>query len=118
MTLPPSSMDFCTTCLEVLCRETGKMVIPKYYEEGLKVKYSNGQDDARLIDLIHDSISSPFPVAFNAALGSFMLGSCFSTPLSSNSTDFASTYAKNTKVAMKSLEKAANAFLQNLENGN
>ncbi|MBQ3707780.1 MAG: hypothetical protein II889_07715 [Clostridia bacterium] len=118
MTLPPSSMDFCTTCLEVFCRETGKMVIPKYYEEGLKVKYSNGQDDARLIDLIHDSISSPFPVAFNGTLGGFLLGTCFSTPLQSHSTDFASTYAKNTKVAMKSLEKAANAFLENLENGN
>jgi len=118
MTLPPTSMDFATTCLEVLCRETGKMVIPKYYEEGLKVKYSNGQDDARLIDLIHDSISSPFPVAFNGTLGGFMLSSCFSSPLSSNSTDFASAYAKSTKVAMKSLEKASNAFLANLENGN
>ena len=118
MTLPPSSMDFCTTCLEVLCRETGKMVIPKYYEEGLKVKYSNGQDDARLIDLIHDSISSPFPVAFNGTLGGFLLGTCFSTPLGSHSTDFASAYAKSTKVAMKTLDKTANAFLENLENGN
>ena len=118
MTLPPDSMDFCTTCLEVFCRETGKMVIPKYYEEGLKVKYSNGQDDARLIDLIHDSISSPFPVAFNGTLGGFLLGTCFSTPLGSNSTDFASAYQKSSKAALKTLDKTAKAFLTNLENGN
>lgn len=118
MTLPPDSMDFCTTCLEVFCRETGKTVIPKYYEEGLKVKYSNGQDDARLIDLIHDSISSPFPVAFNGTLGGFLLGTCFSTPLGSNSTDFASAYQKSSKAALKTLDKTAKAFLTNLENGN
>ena len=118
MTLPPESMEFCTTCLEVFCRETGKTVIPKYYEEGLKVKYSNGQDDARLIDLIHDSISSPFPVAFNGTLGGFLLGTCFSTPLGSNSTDFASAYKKSEKVGLKNLEKVYNAFQANLDNGN
>ena len=118
MTLPPESMEFCTTCLEVFCRETGKTVIPKYYEEGLKVKYSNGQDDARLIDLIHDSISSPFPVAFNGTLSGFLLGTCFSTPLGSHSTDFASAYKKSEKVGTKALEKVYNAFQQNLDNGN
>ncbi len=118
VTLPADSVSFCQTVLEILCRETGRTVIPKYYEEGLKIKYSDGQDDAKMIDLIHDAISSPFPVAYDSMLSNFMLNSTFSTPLQSNSTDFASAYKRMEKASKKTLEKASNAFAANLANGN
>ena len=117
-TLPDTSVEFCHTVLEVLARETGRTVIPKYYEEGLKVKYSDGQDDAKMIDLIHDAITSPFPVAYDSMLANFMLSNSFSSPLQSNSTDFASAYKKMEKAAKKNLEKVSNAFAANLANGN
>lgn len=117
-TLPNESTDFCHTVLEVLCRETSKTVIPEYYENGLKVKYSNGQDDAKMIDLIHDTICTPFAVAYDSALANFMLSSTFSVPLTAGSSDFTSYYAKLSKAAGKSLEKVYNAFEKVLENGN
>ena len=117
-TLPTDSVDFCHTCLEVFCRETGRTVIPEYYENGLKIKYVNGQDDAKMIDLIHDSICSPFAVAYDSALSNFMLSTCFSAPLQANNSDFASAYKKSEKAANKILEKATNAFAEVLLSGN
>ncbi len=118
MTLPPEQMEYVYTVLEVACRETSRMVIPEWYENGLKVKYANGQDDARMIDLIHDTITGPFAVAYDSALSNFMLQTCFSTPLSSNNTDFASAYKKSEKVGNKGLAKAYEKFAENLANGN
>ena len=94
------------------------MVIPEWYENGLKVKYANGQDDARMIDLIHDAITSPFALAYDQALSNFMMSTSFSTPLSNDNPDFASNYKKSEKVGNKALEKTYTKFAQNLENGN
>ena len=50
------------------------------YEEALKIKYVNGSEDAAMIDLIHDSITSPFALAYNNILGGMLLANCFLTP--------------------------------------
>ena len=118
MTLPLDQMEYVCTVLEVCGRETNRMVIPEWYENGLKIKYANGQDDARMIDLIHDTITDPFALAYDSALSGFMMQSCFSSPLGSNNTDFASNYKKYEKVGNKTLEKAYAKFAENLENGN
>ena len=118
MTLPVEQMPYVCTVLEVCGRETNRMVIPEWYENGLKVKYANGQDDARMIDLIHDAITSPFALAYDQALSNFMMSTGFSTPLSNDNPDFASNYKKSEKVGNKALEKTYTKFAQNLENGN
>lgn len=117
-TVQESNLDFVYTCLEVLARETGRRVIPAYYEEALKVKYVNGQDDAKMIDLIHDSISTPFPVAYNNMLGDFLLATCFANPLGNKNTDFASAYKKGEKAANKLLERTYASFADCLMSGN
>lgn len=118
VTLPEESVEFCHTVLEVLSRETSKTLIPEYYENGLKVKYSNGQDDAMMIDLIHDSIGSPFAVTYDGSMGNMMLSYTFCTLLQEESTDFASAYAKNIKVSQKLLEKVYKSFIEVIESGN
>ena len=118
MTLPAEDLDYVYTVLEVCSRETNRTVIPEWYENGLKIKYADGQDDAKMVDLIHDAITSPFSVAYNSALSDFMLKNIFSAQLEKNSADFASAYMKLEKGANKSLEKTYNSFAANLENGN
>lgn len=117
-TLPTDSEEFVHTCLEVLCRETNKRVIPQWYENALKVKYVDGQDDAKMIDLIHDSITSPFAVAFNNTTGKYMLATTFLDLLGNKQTDFASAYKKVEKAANKVLNKTYEAFAECLLNGN
>ncbi|MBQ4592457.1 MAG: hypothetical protein IJB20_10520 [Clostridia bacterium] len=117
-TLPVDSEEFVHTCLEVFARETNKQVIPQWYENALKVKYVDGQDDAKMIDLIHDTITSPFAVAYNGTLGGNMLGSAFLTPLGSKVTDFASNYKKIEKAANKVLDRVYESFVNNIMSGN
>ena len=104
--------------IEVFCRETNKQVIPQWYENALKVKYVDGQDDAKMIDLIHDTITSPFAVTYNTLLGNYMLATAFLTPLGSQQTDFASNYKKIEKAANKVLDRVYESFVNNIMSGN
>ena len=88
-TTPESEMDFLFTCIEAMGREAAKTVIPAYYEEALKVKYVNGEEDAAMIDLIHDNIASPSTlIFFDSAITHLFLDS-----LNAGKDDFASAYA-------------------------
>lgn len=117
-TIVGEDLEFTLTCLEVLCRETGKTVIPEYYENGLKVKYADGQDDAKMIDLIHDSICSPFAVAYDVTLGNFLLANVFLNPLANDNINFSSSYEKYEKPAKKLLERVTESFNSVIEAGN
>ena len=110
VTAPVGELDFISTCLEVMAREAGRTIIPAYYEEALKIKYVNGSDDAAMIDLIHDSITSPFALAYNNILGGMLLANCFLTPLGGKNVDFASGYAKAEKAGQQKLDELVAAF--------
>ncbi len=110
VTANPADMDFISTVLEVMAREAGRTIIPAYYEEALKIKYVNGSEDAAMIDLIHDSITSPFALAYNNILGGMLLANCFLTPLGSKKTDFASGYASAEKAGNQKLDELVAAF--------
>lgn len=114
-TIVGDELDFVLTCLEVFSRETSKSVMPTFYDDGLKVKYADGLDDAKMIDLIHDSICSPFAVAYDSTLGNFMLRSVFLDPLAADSINFTSNYNKFYKVSKKMLDKTLDSFKSNLE---
>ncbi len=103
-------LNFVLTCLEVLGRETSKTVIPEFYENGLKVKYADGQDDAKMIDIIHDSICSPFAIAYDSTLGNFLLRNCMLDRVAEHSTDFASAYKRYEKGGSKLLERTYESF--------
>ena len=63
-----------------------------------------------MIDLIHDSITSPFALAYNNILGGMLLANCFLTPLGSQKTDFASGYASAEKAGNQKLDELVAAF--------
>ena len=88
-----NDLDFVTTVLEALNVETSKTLFPTYYDVALKVKYTTDEHAAKMIDMIHDNFGSSFSVAYNNALGDFML-QCFTGLCEKNSNDFASVYEK------------------------
>ncbi len=117
VTVSDKDIDFVYTCLEVLNQETATFVIPTWYETALKIKYADDPKDAKMIDLIHDSIDKPFVLAYNHVLGGFMLGS-FCSPVSENENSFASYYKANEKAANKALKDLFDKFEDNLLSGN
>ncbi len=68
-------LEFTSTVIEVLNRETGKLLMPKYYKEALQIQYVDDSTAASMIDIIHDNFGNSFALAYNEALGSVMLQS-------------------------------------------
>lgn len=102
-------LDFISTVLEVLCRETYAQVLPEYYESSLKIKYTRDNTSAQMIDIIHDHFGNGFALAFSNGLNGILLGP-FSDAVSANSTDFVSKYKAKEKAADKLLEKMIEKF--------
>ncbi len=103
-------LDFVTTCIEALNAKTAEILLPEYYENALKIKYASDATAAKMIDLIHDSISSPFACAYNHILNGFMLGATFCDLLTAKKTDFASAYAQGEKAAATKLDELNEKF--------
>lgn len=107
--VPYEKLDFISTVLEVLCRETYVQVLPEYYESSLKIKYTRDDTSGEMIDIIHDNFGNGFALAFSNGLNGILLGT-FSDVISVNSTDFVSKYKTKQKPAQKLLEKMINNF--------
>ena len=111
--IPITNSKFDTTCavLEVLMRETQKIVLPAYYETGLKVKYSRDDLSSQMIDIIHDSIGGSFALAYSSYCSDIFMKASFYEPLYAKKTDFVSNYTKREKGAQKKLDKMVESFL-------
>lgn len=105
-----TDLEFITTCIEALSAATADIVLPEYYENSLKVKYASDNTVAKMIDIIHDSISSPFACAYDNSLGGFMLNVTFCTQLTAKKTDFSSAYAKGEPAAIQKMAELEQKF--------
>ncbi|MCQ2432513.1 MAG: hypothetical protein MJ175_07920 [Clostridia bacterium] len=110
--IPVTCSKFDTVCavLEVLNRETEKIVLPAYYETGLKVKYSRDDMSSQMIDIIHGNIGGSFALAYSNNCNAIFQQNGFYTPLSQHKTDFVSNYVKIEKGAQKQLNKLVDKF--------
>ena len=118
LTTPEGDLDFVFTCLEFLTMEASEMVIPVWFEEALKVKYSSGEEDAVILDIIRESIDKPFALAYQSALGGYPLPACFLNLINKNSNDFASNYQSTKAAGEAALASVVEAFKSNLASGN
>lgn len=118
LTTPVDDLDFVFTCLDFLGKESAETVIPTWFDEALKVKYSAGTEDAEVLDIIRNSISKPFALAYQSALGGYPLPVCFLNLIGANSNDFASAYQKSKDAGEAALASAVASFRKNLDNGN
>ena len=106
-TLPVDAEEFVHTCLEVFARETNKQVIPQWYENALKVKYVDGQDDAKMIDLIYSGRTGDFADLYDEWGLVYTLDNMIGR---TKSNTFASYYKANEKASIKRLAKAVEVF--------
>ncbi len=91
-TVPAADYEFVGILFEAMNAESYKMVIPVYYDEALKGKYSTDTKMAEMIDFIMNGRSFDIGFTFGAnALGRFPY--CIRDLVKENSTDIASKYA-------------------------
>ena len=93
--------------LEAMCSMSSSMVLPVYYDDALKNKYSRDPETAEMIDLIHDSVKAEFAYSWGDSLGGVI--DLFYTNITKNS--ISSTLASYEKRWTKLMDK----LLTNLE---
>lgn len=103
VTVGGERLDFVSAVVEVLCRETYAKVLPTYYEESLKVRYTRDEASAQMIDIIHDNFGNGFPLAYSNALNGIFLKGTFGDTVTANDNSFASRMKSNQKVSNKLL---------------
>ena len=98
--------------LESMAFESYKTVVPAYYEIALKLKYTRdtAEDAFKIIDIIHDNVTTDFAYVYNYALNN--LGLIMRDLMGSKSADFVSKYEKLEAKAQASLEKLIDTYLQ------
>ena len=68
-------LEFVSTVVEVLNRETANILMPKYYKECLQVQCVDDEKASAMIDIIHDNFDNAFILAYNETLNSCILQS-------------------------------------------
>lgn len=103
--IPASAQEpaFCAAVLDELCRESTDTVIPRYYEQTLKDKYSRDPETAGMLDIVRDSIWFDCGFVYSVSLN--YLGA-FLDVLDSDTQGVASAYAEK--------EQSYQAALDNL----
>lgn len=100
-----NDVNFVTTVLEVLNRETTDRVTYVYYEEALKIKYSSDEVMASMIDMMHDNIKGAFIMGYDTAFKYNPVAFLMTDLIMKNSTDFASVYAKYEEAMLNDLDR-------------
>ncbi|MBR5446349.1 MAG: extracellular solute-binding protein [Clostridia bacterium] len=102
-------LDAVYASIEALCAQAYRTVTPAWYETALKIKYSDDAVDAQMVDLIYETIGSPFIMMADKALGT---GSIFTNAVYGASSEgtFTSYWEANQKKFLSSLEKTIEEY--------
>ena len=105
-----TDLAFISTVIEVLNRETSKILIPVYYKECLQVQCVDDENAAAMIDIIHDNFDNSFILAYNLPLGSVML-QAFAEAMQSKR-EFSAVYAGKSKSVNRNLQSKIKMFIK------
>ena len=106
-----TDLAFISTVVEVLNRETAKILIPVYYKECLQVQCVDDEKAAAMIDIIHDNFDNSFILAYNLTLGSTIL-QAFANAMQGKR-EFSVVYAPRQKSVNRTLVKKISLFERN-----
>ncbi len=90
--LDAKNPDMASAVMECLASESSRTVVPALFEVALKVKYSQDDNDARMYDIIRESVVFDLGRVFVDSLDS-MTYSIFRDSVGANRTDWGSTCA-------------------------
>ena len=105
-----TDLEYISTVVEVLNRETANIVMPRYYKEALQVQCVDDEKAAAMIDIIHDNFDNSFILAYNGPLGNCILQSFCAA--AENKREFSAVYAAHQRSVQKTLESKIRLFMK------
>jgi hypothetical protein len=107
-----TDLEYISTVVEVLSRETARIVVPKYYKESIQVQCVDDAKAAAMIDIIHDNFGNAFILAFNSAMNSNVLQSFYKC--ADKGRQFSAVFSSGSaRAANKSLANIVTKFRKN-----
>ena len=103
----PEPEKVCTV-LEALCSMSHNTTMVTYFESAMKVKYARDESSSKMIDLLHDSITTSFPYAFAGQLNNYH--EVFRELFDKKSAAYVTSYEKKRKSIDKALTKLITAY--------
>ena len=97
-------LEFVSAVVEYLNQMTADIVMPKYYESTLKIRYARESKNADMIQLIHDSYGNTFPLVWGLPDGDSVFVTGIYNSVKENDTLFASHYRATENSAQSALE--------------
>ena len=94
-------LEFVSTVIEVLNRETASILMPKYYRECLQVQCVDDEKASAMIDIIHDNFDNAFVLAYNQTLNACILDSVYDAV--EQGREFSAVFAGRSKSVTKAL---------------
>ena len=105
-----TDLAFISTVIEVLNRETARILIPKYYKECLQVQCVDDEKAAAMIDIIHDNFDNAFILTYNQSISGNILQSF--SEAAENKREFSAVFAGGAKAAEKSMSSTILKYMK------
>ena len=105
-----TDLEYISTVVEVLNRETANILLPKYYKEALQVQLVDDEKAAAMIDIIHDNFDNSFILAYNSPLGGCILQSFWHA--AEDEREFSAVYASHQKSVERTLTSKIRTFMK------
>lgn len=109
-TVSMENLSMLSAYLQAMTEYSAKYVMPEYYETALKVKYSQDQQSARMLNIIRESINDPCDIAYNGLLKNIV-----TDPVTNSSSKGTNVYASSVEQKMKSATAAWEALIEKLK---
>lgn len=103
-----SDVDLTSKVMEALSYYTNQIVVPKYYEVALKEKYARDTDIAEMLDIIRSGAAFDFVFVYGTSLDG--APNSYFRFYNTNTTDLASSFAKNETKFTTALEKMVEKY--------
>lgn len=103
-TMSFDGLEFVSAVVEYLNQMTSEIVMPKYYESTLKIRYARESKNADMIQLIHDSYGNIFPLVWGVPEEQNIFTTGIFQSVFQNDTVFASYYRSGETSAQSALE--------------
>ena len=103
--VPTTSLnqDIAGAVIEALSSESYRTLIPVWYEDALKIKYSRDDKTSQILDIIHDASYTDFMYAFSPNLSN--IGCMMRDLVNSNNTNYMSFVEKYENKVLDNLDK-------------
>jgi len=107
MTVPLEDLEKVALITEAMTIEGYHTVFPAYYEVALKTRYADNNDDARMLDIVHDNVVLSFTYIYGGYDSTYMKLMATHLNPENPSTDVAS-FAASKEESMKKLAETIN----------